>query len=857
MGAVAWANLRAHPVRLLATALSVVLGIAFVAGTFILTDTIQAAFDDLFEVDSDLDVVVRPLAPFGDESASQEPGFEEPGIGVPPDVVDRIADVDGVAAVEPSYSGFAQLVRPDGQPLGGQGPPTFGQDRPTLDALDDLEVTGRYPEAAGEVAIDAGAAEQLGAEVGDTVSVVVDGPVEEAELVGIVDREAGFGGVTFVLLDDETAAQLYGQDGASEVSVLGEEGVEADELRQRVAAALDGERYDAVTGSAAAQENQADLDTALGFFTTGLLVFAGVSLLVGAIIIANTFTIIVAQRTRELALVRAIGAGRRQVLTSILLEALAVGLVGSAVGLVVGFALAAGLEALLSAVGAELPTQDLVLAPRTVVVSLVLGVVITVLSAVAPAVRATRVAPVEALRSVAAPPRPTASRLRLLLGVLLLVAGVATLAVGLFAGAGIVAVGGGALLVLLAVAFLGAVVAGPLARVLGAPVAALRGLPGTLARENASRNPRRTASTAAALMIGLGLVSFVLIFAASLRASVDQLLDEQFLADYQVSSINFGSYPTDVTRAVADVDGVAAADGAALATVGVDGTARDALVFDPSALGTTIGMDASDGDYRELDAGSVLVADDVAQELSLGAGDQIEVAFSPDSGARSLRVAAVYDPDSLGFASAPFVLDRAAYEEEVGELPELATFVRLGERAGEGVGERAGAGSVRGDLEAALEPYPQVQLADIEDIRDQVSQGTTQLLSLVFGLLGLSIVIALLGITNTLALSVLERTRELGLLRAVGMDRSQTRVMVRWEAVIVAVLGALLGLAVGVLFGWLGVTALADEGFEVFALPAGQLAIAVLAAGVAGVLAAILPARRASRIDVLRALQVE
>ena len=849
MGSVAWASLRAHPVRLLATTLSVVLGIAFVAGTLIFTDTISAAFDDLFAVDEDLDAVVRPLAAFSDETASAEPGFEEPGIGVPPDVVDQIEAVDGVAAVEPGYSGFAQLVGPDGEPLGGQGPPTFGQDRPTVEALDDLEVTGRYPQRQGEIAIDTGAAEQLGVEVGDTVPVVFDGPIVEQELVGIADREAGFGGVTFVLLDDATARDLYGRDGATEVSVVAEEGVEPDELQTRIDAAIDTDRYGAVTGAAAAQENQADLDEALGFFTTGLLVFAGISLLVGAIIIANTFTIIVAQRTRELALLRAVGAGRRQVLVSILLEALAVGLVGSVVGVLVGFGLAVGLRELLGVIGAELPTQGLVLEPRTVVVALVLGVVVTVLSAVAPALRATRVAPVEALRAVAAPPSPGSSRARLVVGVVMLVAGVAVLAGGLFAGWGIQAVGGGALLVLLAVALLGAVVVGPLAQVIGAPVAAARGLPGTLARENAARNPRRTASTAAALMIGLGLVSFVLIFAASLQASVDQLLDEQFLADYQVTSVNFGTYPGEVTEAVAGVDGVAAADGAAFVPIGVEGEPEDALAIDPTSLGRTVGIDASAGEPRDLGADSILVGEDTAEELDVTAGDELQVALAPDAEARAYTVAAVYDPDSLGFATASFLVQRQAYEDTVAEVGDLATFV--------GLEQGVDALEVRPQLEAALEAYPQVELADIDDVRNEISQGTTQLLSLVFGLLGLSILIALLGITNTLGLSVLERTRELGLLRAVGMDRSQTRVMVRWEAVIVAVLGALLGLAVGVLFGWLAVQSLADEGLDAFALPVGQLLIAVVAAGFAGVLAAILPARRASRLDVLRALQVE
>lgn len=848
MGAVAWSNIRANPIRLLSTALSVVLGIAFVAGTFVFTDTIRAVFDDLFgQVSSEVDVAVRPVGSFGDQTDQ----FGGAGLAVDEAIIPVVEAVPGVAAVEPEYLGTAQLVDADGELIGGQGPPTVGSDRPTVDGLTSLQVrAGRYPEAAGEVAIDASTAEEAGLAVGATLDIAVDGPTSPYTVVGLVGYEQSdsLAGATLALFSDAQAREFYGADGATDLLVLADAGVDPEDLRTDVAAAV-GDDYDAVTGEALAAETSADVGQFLDFFTIGLLVFAGIALLVGSVIIFNTFNITVTQRNRELALLRAIGADRRQVLTTVLLEALAVGIVGSVVGLGLGVVIAVGLRALMEVVGFELPLGNLILSARTAMVSIALGVVVTVLAAIAPALKATRVAPVEAMRAVSAP-AATMGRWRWLAGGLVLISGIGVIAYGLFSGGGIYFVGGGALLTLLAVALLSPLVTAPMARVLGAPIAAGRGVPGELARENAMRNPRRTASTAAALMIGLGLVSFVLIFAASLRASLDGVLDEQLAADFLVQPSNFVSFPEGVTEALADIDGVELATATKVATVGVEGAARSAVVIDPVALPRAAGIEVLSGELAGLGAGGIALAEDLAIDLGVGPGDSVQVALVTPDDARPREVAATFAVDSLGAGGAgSVILDRATYAQAVPDAEDAGAYVLLDEGV-EPTEARVG-------LEAALAPYPTATLFDQAGIRDQISQQTNQLLGLVFGLLFLSIIIALVGIVNTLGLSVLERTRELGLLRAVGMGRSQTRTMIRWESVIIAVFGALLGLVVGVLFGWLGVRALADTGFSQFAVPVGQLALAVVAAGLAGVLAAVLPARRASRVDILRALQVE
>jgi putative ABC transport system permease protein len=536
------------------------------------------------------------------------------------------------------------------------------------------------------------------------------------------------------------------------------------------------------------------------------------------------------------------------VLGAVLAEALVVGLVGSALGLGLGLLLALAIRALFEALGIGLPSGDLVVAARTPIVALVVGTLITVLASVVPAIRGTRVAPVEALRDVSAPPSPTSSRIRLGLGLLLLVLGVGSLVLGLFGSGGLAAIGPGSALVILAVALLSSLVAGPIASALGAPVSALRGLPGELARENAVRNPRRTASTASALMIGVGLVSFVLIVAASLQASIDKIIADQFRAELQVTAVDFTGLPDGALDALDDVDGVVAASPQSVATIGVDGDARGALVLDPATIGETYAIEVSEGDLARLGEGTIALGTDFAAAEDLGVGDALEVQLSPTGEPAPFEVVAIYDPASIGDGN-PVAVDYGAYRDAVPDVRAFLVSVALE--------EGADVADVRTSIDAALADFPAVEVQDLDEIRAEIATQTNQLLGGIFALLFLSVFIALFGIVNTLNLSILERTRELGLLRAVGMSRRQTRTMVRWESVVISVLGGLLGLVVGVLFGALAVSALRDEGFEVLELPVLQLVLALVLSALAGIAAAVIPARRASRVDILQAIAAE
>jgi putative ABC transport system permease protein len=755
-----------------------------------------------------------------------------------------------VRLAEPEISGYAQLIDADGQPIGGQGPPTIGASAPSEDGHGGTVLrAGRYPETAGEVAIDAYTADTQEVAVGDEVTIITTGAAEQVTVVGIV----GFGearnlaGATVTLFDRDTASALFAPDGTYDsVEVLAAEGVSRDELAERIQAAV-GDTYEVVTADQLIEEGMAQVNDILGIFSTALLVFAAVSLFVGSFIIFNTFSIIVAQRTRELALLRAVGASRRQILASVLGEAALTGVFGSFAGLLLGTGVAVALRGLMSLLGADLPAEALILAPRTVAVALVVGTVVTVLAALVPALRSTRVAPVAALQAVAAPPPPRGGRWRYLFGALISGAGVAALVAGLFADAGIAVVGLGAVLVFFGVTILSPLVTRPIVRVVGAPIARLLGIRGELARENAMRNPRRTASTAAALMIGLGLVGFVTVFAASIKASTVDLLGELYASEFQISAgiQTFQGLSPEVAERVAALPEVEIAARQRIGQFRTEGgSASFLLAMDPQEMAGTFEVEMVRGAPTDLTRDGVLVAESVAEANGWAVGDHIPAEF-PMTGAAELEVQGLFA--TAGDVS--YLVDLETHAEHYREATDFAILVALAE----GVGIEEG----RVALEEVLAPYPTAQLVDQAGLQEQLTSQINQLLGLVYGLLFLSVLIALVGIVNTLALSVFERVRELGLLRAVGMSRSQVRSMVRWESVLIAVLGTVLGLGIGVFFAWILTQALADQGFNRFAVPGGQMLAAVLGAALAGVLAGVMPARRAAKVDVLQAVTVE
>jgi putative ABC transport system permease protein len=829
-------SIAARKVRLLTTGLAVLLGVAFLAGTLVLTDTIGRTFDTLFaDVNAGTDAYVRAESPFSD----QRPRLDAA-------LVDKVRKVDGVTTASAKIQGYAQLVGKDGDAIGDSlaAGPTFGTNWIGVDRLNPFELAeGRAPAAPDEVVIDRGTAKTGSLAVGDTTRVLTNKGSTPVTIVGI----ATFGssdsaaGASYVMFSDAAAQNLLGEPNKVDaVAVAADAGVSEASLQRRIAATIpDG--VEVLTGAEVTEEGQSAVQDQLQFFNVFLVAFAVIALVVGAFIIYNTFSILVAQRTRELALYRALGASRRQIGASVLLEAAVVGAVAAAAGVAAGIGVAAGLRAILEAAGVDLPSTAMVLEPRTIVVSAAVGIGVSVASALFPARRAATVAPIAALSATVA--GSTTSRKRIIAGVAVLGFGVLVM-VNALVGDGESNLGLGAVLVLSAVLLLGPVTAGPISRLLGAPLPVLRGLPGALARQNAARNPRRTATTAAALMIGVALIGLNIILAASAKESVDRTIDEVFAGDLVVDTgmMSTHGFSPDLVDRIAALPEVDTAVGVRSALVQVNGKTTRMIATNTEALDPVLQVGVSEGSLHGLDAHGIAVLDTEAERLGLTVGAPVDVRFA-ETGVQAMRVRAIFTQNQLG---GKYLAGTAAYDANVADRFDEKIFMAKAD----GVTLKA----ARDAVAAAVAEYPQANLQDRTAMKEQMAAHLDEMLGLVYALLALALVIALLGIGNTLALSIFERTRELGLLRAVGMTRRQLRATVRWEAVIVALLGGVLGLAVGVVFGWAVASALESQGITVVRIPAGQLATVTLVAAAAGVVAAILPARRAARMEMLQAI---
>jgi putative ABC transport system permease protein len=585
----------------------------------------------------------------------------------------------------------------------------------------------------------------------------------------------------------------------------------------------------------------------LSFFTTFMLVFAAVAVLVGAYIIFNTFSITVAQRTRENALFRALGASRRQVLGSVLLEALAVGLIASVIGLALGVAVAAGLKALLAAFGFDIPAGGIVFMPRTVIVSLLLGVGVTVIAAYSPARKAGKAPPIAAMRDVVVGSTGYGSRQRIIIGTLITGCGVVALFAGLFAHPknAIEIVGLGVLLVFLGVSVLGRTVSLPLSRALGWPLSRLRGLTGQLARENAMRNPKRTAASASALMIGVGLVAFITIFASSTKASINATIERAFTGDFIVDSGAgmAGGLDPSLARQINRLPEVQAATGIRTGTAEVNGSVQSIVGVDPATAFQLFDVKPLQGKTSDLGPNAIAVYKNVARDKHLRLGDPVPVLFK-DTGLQHLHVALIYGENR---PAGNYFLGTAAYEANFADVYDTQIFIKKNPSVSSAAALSA--------IKQVAARYPGAKVLDEAGYKAEQAKPVNQLLSLIYALLALAIIIALLGIANTLALSIFERTRELGLLRAVGMTRSQLKSTIRWESVIIALQGTVLGIAIGVFFGWALIDALSNQGIDQFSVPIRSLIVIVVLAGLAGIVAAIIPGRRAANLDVLRAVE--
>ena len=845
---VALAGLRINKVRLVLTSLAIVIGVAFVSGSFVFTDTINARFDSLLgDISAGTDVYVRAVDPeFGNE-------FGQLILSMPEETLDAVAGVEGVDEAEATVDGFAQLIDADGEPIGGQGPPTIAtswMESSTLSPVQIRDGNGRAPESAGEVVIDVGTADANDFSVGQQVGIIFNGPVETFEIVGLASfgEEDNLAGATLVIFEFAETQRVLSLEGRiSSIAVSGTSEVTPDELVTRIEPVLPDDVL-AITVDDANAEQSAEIGEALSFLTIGLLAFAGIAVFVGAFIISNTFRITIAQRTRELALLRAVGATGGQVTRMVVLEAFVIALISSILGVIGGVLLAVGLQSALRAVGVGLPDGPLTILVRTVVVGMAVGVIVTIISALLPARKAARIPPVAAMTEVLSAPTRRSLSTRAIWGAVITAVGVLALGVGLFTSVSnaIWFVAVGAIAVFIGISVLAPLGAAPITSVIGWPLPRLFGVPGDLAVQNTKRQPRRTASTASALMIGVALVVFVAIFGASIKASVAEALGDVFPADLTISSSNFtaGVSPqfTEELRQAPEIGAVTAL-GFTQVRVGQD-VVESVTAVEPDTVASLLRLGASDEDLATMGAENGLLVN----VQSEGFADEIGLTYDvemPNGATAPGTVVGTFDAENFG----RYLITRERYVTGL----EVVSDSLVAANAAEGVPvEEARAAAL-----VIAEPFPTIEIQTTSEVLSDAETQIDQLLAIFSALLGLAIIIAVLGITNTLALSIIERTREIGLLRAVGMVRRQVRRMIRWEAVLIAIFGAILGIGAGILLGWAVVQALADQGLGTFSIPWAQLLVYILIAAIAGVIAAIYPARKASQLDILEAIAYE
>jgi len=841
---VTFKSLLARKVRLVLSALAVVLGISFISGTLVLTDTLNNTFDNLFgDVYKNVSVEVRSVNAV--DNTSTDDTKRQP---LAESLLTRLRGVDGVGNAVGNVSGVAQLVNPKtGKALDLGGAPGLGGNWTGTAPPSAVALTpGSHAPGPGEIVVDAGTAKDAKLRIGESITVLTKGPPKKFTLAGTftLAGKSSLGGASVTNFDTATAQRLLMEPGQfSSIDLAARPGVSDTALRARVAAALPGGAQ-AVTGKQVADENASAIEKAISGLSTFLLVFAGIATFVAAFIIINTFTMLIAQRTRELALLRAVGASRRQVRTSVLVEAIVVGFIGATLGLGLGLGLAVLLKGLFSLLGASLPSGSLVFKARTAIVAYLVGIVVTTVAAYIPARKAATVPPVAAMRETFVLPARSL-RLRAILGSLLTVIGALILVGGLSVKNGsqsATLVGLGAGLCFIGVATLSPWLSRPITRVIGAPLPRLFGATGRIGRDNAMRNPRRSAATASALMIGLALVSAFGVLGQSIKAGVKSTVEKSVGADFFLAAQGFGAgFSPTVIQSLQGKPGIDVATGLRGDQAKIGGKTVGVLAGDPAALPKVLILKKVDGDLAALATGTILVSQDTATDRGYRVGQSIPVTFP--NGVTSLRIAGVYAKSQL---AGNYLLATAEFTKHYPGGLDIFGLVRMTDGA-----DRV---AVRTEVEAAAKPYPNVEVRDQSELIRQQEKTVDQSLSLIYVLLALAIIIALFGIVNTLALSVIERTREIGLLRAVGMGRRQLRTMVRLEAVVIAAFGAILGVAVGSFFGWALATALKKQDIASFSYPVALIVAIVVVGALLGVLAAIFPARRAAKMDILRAI---
>ncbi|MFD8965323.1 ABC transporter permease [Streptomyces sp. NPDC059568] len=841
----------AHKARLLMTVLAVMLGVAFVSGTLVFTDTIGNAFRNQ-SAKSYKDVAVAVTSHDGRGSRDNGPKKEgEQSPGISRQTVEKIGAVDGVASVTGRVSGFAGVADADGKLIGNGWSNTGANYAPGANGQDSAYTftDGSGPTRDDEIALDKSSAAKGGYQVGDQVRVATNGPVKEYALSGVFTTEDGAvnAGGSLVLFDTAVAQKLYLEPGYfMDVTVTAAPGASDSAILTDVKGLI-GKNAEAQTGKQLADEQAANIESSVSTLNQMLLAFAAIALFVGVFLISNTFTMLVAQRTRELALMRAVGASRRQVKRSVLAEAAVVGAIASAVGFLVGLGLATGLRSAMGSFGAKMPAGPLVISPTAVGAAFVVGVLITLIAAWLPARRAAKIPPVAAMSSVHAVATTRSLVVRNSIGAVLALLGAALIVAGAAAGAdnGRLLIGGGAFLTMIGVIVLIPLLSRPVIALVRPALQRVFGVAGKLAGQNAVRNPRRTGATASALAIGLTLVTGLTVIGVTIGQAVDRMTTDNIKADYMVTMASGGPLDESALTALEKVSGVSALSPQQATSLKIKGEFHATSAVTPGDIEKVFAFNDVSGSLDTLGQGGIAVADKTAESNGWKPGDTVEVTYSDGKSAR-LKVGAVYAGNE--FLSPVLISkDLVAPHESKPYIPEVWVKMDGGASAAH---EQA--------LVDALGDNPGIDFMDQQDIRNTFGGFINTALNIMYGLLAMALIIAVLGVVNTLAMSVFERQQEIGMLRAIGLDRSKVKRMIRLEAVVISVFGAVIGVVLGTFLAWaVGETFKDSIPGYALVIPWDRIGIFLVLAGLVGVLAALWPARSAAKLNMLTAIKTE
>ncbi|WP_367431757.1 ABC transporter permease [Streptomyces celluloflavus] len=837
-------NVLAHKARLLMTVLAVMLGVAFVSGTLVFTSTLSDALKNSAQKGYDhVDVVIQPHK---SDKTSGNPGA---AALLDQRLLDQAARVPGAASATGTVSGFTAIADKDGKLIGGGFSTRGGNYFPGQDGKDARYPLrdGVAPHGTGQLALDAHTADRAGYKVGDTVRISVDGPVREVKLTGVFTTDDGAvaAGGSLALFDTASAQKLFAAPGEfSEIDVRAAPGTSQDALKTAVDKVLPKDGAEATTGKQLADEQATSIARSMDSMTTALLAFAGIALFVGIFIIANTFTMLVAQRTKELALMRAVGASRRQVTRSVLAEAFFVGAIAAVAGLAVGIGIGAGMRTLMNATGAKIPDGPLVVSPTTVLVSLGVGIVVTVLAAWLPGRRAARIPPVAAMSSVHATATTKSLVVRNTIGAVFAGAGIAAVLVATGMADGKATMALGAALLVIGVFILTPLLSRPLIA-LAAPVLRAFGISGTLARQNAVRNPRRTAATASALMIGLTLITGLTVIAGSMQKSIDKMATSALKADYVVSMASMTPLSPEVAKTLSGLPEVTASSPLSYSPSRI-GTDQQSLTgVNGKDIGKLTQLDFSQGSLAGLGGDKAVVDETTAKEKGWRTGSTFPVTFQ-DGKQGKLTVSGVYTGNQM-FSG--IIVDNTVLAPHQKTSFDNQVLVKTADGATD---------ATKDALAKALGKNPAIAIQDKKDVSDGLAQMFSTLLNMLYGLLAMAVIVAVLGVVNTLAMSVFERSQEIGMLRAIGLDRRGIKRMVRLESLVISLFGGVLGIGLGVFFGWAaGELVSGSLATYELVLPWGRMGLFLALAAVVGVLAALWPARRAARLNVLASIKAE